>query len=148
MNIEIDQSGKVEDTRLDTIVAFTNHFTKTIFIAARDKREIQRVFRSIGKPRIFMVKVFAMLIFLLVRVHLRELQIIVVDLEYPGQEHLIKDFLLREIRRVQPGFEAHNILFRSVGKKSKAHVAAAAVAHKKKLPDLIVTIKDILSLIM
>ena len=53
MRIEIDQSGKIENTNKNTIIAFSNNKFKSIFISAKDKREIQKFFRRIGKPRIF-----------------------------------------------------------------------------------------------
>jgi len=63
MKIEIDQSGKIEDTSKNTIIAFSNGKFKSIFISAREKRELQKFFRRIGKPRIFVYRVFAILIF-------------------------------------------------------------------------------------
>ena len=63
MRIEIDQSGKIENTNKNTIIAFSNNKFKSIFISAKDKREIQKFFRRIGKPRIFVYKTFAILIF-------------------------------------------------------------------------------------
>ncbi|MCG2700747.1 hypothetical protein L6267_01100 [Candidatus Parcubacteria bacterium] len=66
MKIEIDQSGKIENTGKDTIIAFSNGSFGSISISAKDKREIQRIFRKIGKPRVFVYRVFAVLIFLLI----------------------------------------------------------------------------------
>ena len=44
MNIEIDQSGKVEETQHDTILAFSNGKSKAVSISARTKRKLQDVF--------------------------------------------------------------------------------------------------------
>lgn len=53
MNIEIDQSGKIENTNKDTVIAFSDDTCGSILIKAVDKREIQKIFRDIGKSRIF-----------------------------------------------------------------------------------------------
>ncbi|HEX9722115.1 MAG TPA: hypothetical protein VGA53_02520 [Candidatus Paceibacterota bacterium] len=70
MRIEIDQSGKIENTSKDTIIAFSNGIRKAIRISSVDKREIQAIFRRTGKPRIFVYKFFSILVFLLIEKHL------------------------------------------------------------------------------
>ena len=123
MRIEIDQSGKIEDTNKNTVIAFSNSKSKSIFISAKDKREIQKFFREIGKPRIFIYKTFAILIFLLIKNNLKEINEIIIDEEYPGKENLIKNYLLQEIRKTRLNFCPDDILFRQIGKKSGAHSA-------------------------
>ena len=144
MNIEIDQSGKIENTEHDTVIAFSNGVSSTITLSGKDKRTLQAFFRAAGKPRVFVVKVFALLIFILLRPYLKNIRCISIDREYPGWEHLIKDYLLREIRRLEPTFESHAITFVLVGKKSRAHHAALAVTHKKCKADMKVGASDIL----
>lgn len=46
MKIEIDQSGKIEQTSELTVIAFSNGKSATIMISAS---EIQKKFRKIGK---------------------------------------------------------------------------------------------------
>ena len=94
MNIEIDQSGKVENTSKNTIIAFSNDIFGSIFITAKDKREIQKIFRKIGKSRIFVYRLFSILIFLLIKDHLKRIDQIIIDEEYPGKENLIKNYLI------------------------------------------------------
>ena len=65
MKIEVDQSIKIENTEKDTVVAFSNGVYGSIIISAKDKREIQEVFRKTGKRMIFAYKLFAILIFIL-----------------------------------------------------------------------------------
>lgn len=138
MRIEIDQSGKIENTNKDTIVAFSNRVFGSILIEAKDKREIQEIFRRIGKSRVFIYKLFAILIFLLIKNHLKKIEEIVIDEEYPGKSVLIKDFLLREIRKVYPKFSKENIFFKPIGKKSKAHNIAYNTFKKRRKADIIV----------
>ena len=148
MNIEIDQSGKIENTNVPTIIAFSNHAAKTILINASDKRHLQQLFREVGRPKLFSYKLFAILIFILLKDHLSELQHIIIDTEYPGWDHLIKDFLLREIRRFRPHFDAKSISFMQIGKKSNAHLLSYSVHKKRQLPTIVVTAGDILKYIV
>ena len=148
MKIEIDQSGKIENTSKDTVIAFSDGIRKAIRISSNDKREIQAIFRRIGKPRIFIYKLFAILIFLLIRDHLKELDEVVIDEEYSGQESLIKTYLAQEIRKAAPSFDLQLISFGRVGKKSGAHLRASQVARRKRDADMQVTTKDVLKYIL
>lgn len=144
MKIEIDQSGKIEDTGKDTIVAFSNGISGSILILAKDKREIQNVFRQGNKSRIFVYKLFSLLIFILIKPHISKIDEIVIDTEYPGKSAIIKDFLLREIRKANPKFQKENISFGNIGKKSRAHQTAYKAFKKKSKVDKTVSLKDIL----
>jgi len=42
-------------------MAFTEEISKSLLIKAKDKREIQKIFRQIGKSRIFIYKLFSIL---------------------------------------------------------------------------------------
>lgn len=148
MDIEIDQSGKIENTSKNTIIAFSNNIFGSIFISAQNKREIQKVFRNAGRSRMFVYKLFAILIFLLVGKHLGNIDQIIIDDEYPGKGYLIKNFLFQEIQKINPSFSADNITIKIIGKKSRAHYVAYGVAIGKKLPDKRVNIKEILRFIV
>jgi hypothetical protein len=63
MNIEIDQSGKIENTSVNTIVAFSNSEFACVLLSAKDKRAIQKIFRQINKPRMYIYKVFCLVDF-------------------------------------------------------------------------------------
>ncbi len=144
MRIEIDQSGKIENTGKNTIIAFSNDEFKSIFISAKDKREIQKIFRRAGKQKVFIYRVFAVLIFILIKDHLKKIHQIVIDEEYPGKSVLIKSFLLLEIRKINPQFLKENINFQKIGKKSRAHFLAYGAAIGRKQADLRVNSKEIL----
>jgi hypothetical protein len=46
LDIEVDQSGKIEDTRVDTVIAFSNGLSGTILIPAVVKRVCIRALRK------------------------------------------------------------------------------------------------------
>ncbi|MDP3244148.1 MAG: hypothetical protein Q8M83_00635 [bacterium] len=148
MIIEIDQSGKIESTNKKTVIAFSNGKNGSICISAKDKKMLQQFFREIGKPRVFVYKVFTILIFLLIKRNLAEIGTITIDKEYPGWEHLIKDYLLREIRRTKYAFESHQVVFMEVGKHSRAHKIAYNVACKGAPADITVTATEVLRYIV
>ena len=148
MKIEIDQSGKIENTSKNTIIAFSDGKFKSVFISAKDKREIQKFFRKIGRAKVFIYKVFAILIFVLIRSNLKEIEEIIIDEEYPGKSSLIKNLLIQEIRKINPHFKKENIIFKRIGKKSRAHFLAYGVAIGKKKADIEVNAREILRMIV
>ena len=143
MHIKIDQSGKVEDTRVNTTLAFSDGKRKTILIDRREKRELQKIFRQNNKGHVFIFKTFAILIFLLIKDNLMEIQHISIDLEYLGKDYLIKDYLLTMIRKYR-SFDKRDIVFTKVGRKTKAHELAINVYRKHIKPDIIATKENII----
>jgi len=147
-DIEIDQSGKIEDTSKDTAVGFSDDVSGSIIISAKDKREIQAIFRKSGKSRIFVYRLFTTLIFLLIRKFLNKIDQIIIDEEYPGKSYLIKNYLSQEIEKIKPDFLADNIIFKRIGRKSKAHSIAYLTFKKRIKPNIYIRDKDILKFIV
>ena len=145
MKIEIDQSGKIENTNIRTIVAFSNAKNRTVIVSSREKLKIQKYFRQIGKRKVFIYRTFATLIYFLTK-NEKNIQQMIIDLEYPGQEHLIKNYLLKLFNRKNHRFDRNDITFDVVGKKSRAH-QAAIVAYRKNRADVRVISSDIIKLI-
>src|SRR3989338_1029372 len=143
MRIEIDQSIKIEQTNRDTAIAFSNGTSRCLIIRSHEKQELQRIFRMAGKRRMFVYSVFAILVFLLIKAYLDEVEVITIDSEYLGWEFQIKDYLLQEIRKVRPAFEAHRIRFGFIGKRSRAHVLAYGVARRGRKPDVVITFAQV-----
>lgn len=122
MKIEIDQSGKIEDTARNTIVAFSNSKSYSIKLESETKRKLQLLFRQHAKTKIFIYKIFAAMIYLLISRHINKITHVVIDIEYQGHELLIKDLLIRYLK-------AHNlpvpyIDFQRIGNKPKVHYVA------------------------
>ena len=67
MKIEIDQSGKVEETHRDTVIAFSNGKSCALKISGRTKRKIQEIFRQVGEPKTYITHTFCILIFLVIK---------------------------------------------------------------------------------
>ena len=138
MKIEIDQSGRIEETNRDTVIGFSNDRQFSVCIPARVKRQLLEVFRRRGKPKLFKYKVFALGIVILLRrskISPKTLSL-VIDKEYPGHENLIKDIIWSNFN---PGIE---ISFESIGKKSKAHYVAYGVFIGKREADHVAKLSD------
>ena len=149
MKYQIDQSGKIEYTSHSTVVAFSNGKSGSLMIKASSKRKILFYFRDAKKPHMFVYKTFAALVYLLIERERGKSLEINIDREYWGKESLIKDYLLRIIRKQKKiDFPASNISFCLVGKKSKCHLLAISILRKKKKPGRVVNETDILRLIV
>ncbi|HCA67003.1 MAG: hypothetical protein UW39_C0005G0033 [Parcubacteria group bacterium GW2011_GWC2_44_17] len=144
MRIEIDQSGKIEDTARNTVIAFSNTDRKSICISSADKRTLQKIFRQKGKHKVFVYQLFALLIFLLIKSGLRGYDSIIIDVEYEGKESLIKSFLVRYCSCNNAHFDKTIVQFRRIGKGSPAHAYALDVLRRKRAPDTTATIEEIL----
>lgn len=125
MVITFDQSGRIEYTSKDAVVAFSNNKNKSILLKAKGKRKIQKIFREHKKGSIFIYKTFASLI-------------------YTFHEAEIKHYLLQIIRKANKDFPKDNISFEQIGKKSNAHILAHKVYQKKTKADIIINADQII----
>jgi len=67
-SVQIDQSGKVEDTNKLTIVALANGKLKSLKISAVEKQKLVKTMRILDYPKkAFIYKIFAGLVFLLIK---------------------------------------------------------------------------------
>lgn len=139
---KIDQSGKIEYTSHDTVVAFSNGKKKAILIKAQYKRELQENFRNAGKSQVFVFRLFSLLIFLLLRDE--QFQEIIIDIEYPGRGDIIKNYLLHDFRRIGKEIDPRTICFHQVGKNCEAHWHGYYVFKGKRKAELTVTAKRVL----
>ena len=142
MNIEIDQSNKIEKTNKDTIIGLVNSKTFTILIKAREKRKLQEEFRKQGKPRLFVYRTFIAGVVLLVKhAQLKNLSKIIIDEEYFGKERMLKSMFLEMWSR---HFEKiPEIDFEKIGKKSGAHNISYLTMKGKRKPDRTIGFNEI-----
>ena len=148
MHVEIDQSGKIEQTSWDTALAFSDGIDYAILIPAAVKREAIVRLRSSGRRgRRLYLFLFSAGLYLLLEDHLEQLDSVTIDTEYQGNEADIKAHLLRLIWKASPTFEADRISFRSIGRKSSAHTKAVAVHRGDEEPDRRITLKELLDLV-
>ena len=141
MHIEVDQSGKVEQTDMDTVVAFRNSEQYSVLLKKKIKAEILNENRN--KHKDIHYRLFAVLVFYCIRNYLHKIQLIVIDIEYERRDADIKKHLLRFIRIDYPDFDKNLIMFSRIGKESKAHRLAYQTFIGKLAPNKIVTKKEV-----
>jgi len=144
MRVEVDQSGKIGDTKVPTALAFSNGKRYSIFIPATIKRESIQILRDGRKldTRLY-IQLFSVGLYLLLKNDFTKLEHVTIDLEYPGHEAKIKEHLMNLLRRADISVLATQISFERVGKKSPAHQLALAVYSGKAVPNKTITAKDL-----
>ncbi|NOH04767.1 MAG: hypothetical protein HND47_23755 [Chloroflexi bacterium] len=146
MRVEIDQSGKIGDTKVPTVLAFSNGQKYAILIPTTTKRKSLEKLRRQGRSGRFLYsKLFAVGLYLLLKEHIHQLSELVIDVEYPGWNAEIKLYLLNMLRRRGVTFDTSKIHFRHIGKKSRAHAKAIAVYKKMEEADKTITLDEILT---
>ncbi len=145
MKIEIDQSGKIEQTNLNTIIALSNNVQYALILKKRTKRILQEIFRKQGKPRMFVYQTFAALIAILLKEAKPKTQV-TIDMEYLGLQDLLKR-QIDEYSTLLLGPKIPTFVFGFVGKESPAHILAEKVAYKKKRANKIVSLNEIIKII-
>lgn len=145
MNIEIDQSNKIEKTDKDTAIAFSNDKEYAILLLGKTKRQLQELFRERGRPRIFVYRTFAAGVTLLIKDHLPKFYKIIIDQEYTGKERVLRSMIYEMLGRFHN--ELPEIVFERIGKSSNAHNVAYHVTHKKREADRIIKFNEIKELV-
>lgn len=144
MGYQVDQSGKVEQTNKDTVIAYSNGTQYAIVIPRKLKRKLQEVFRVHGFTTLFIYYLFSVGLFYLLK-NLKQENTVVVDTEYPGKDRIIKQFVLALLEANRS--PRHNISFARIGNRPPAHYAAKDVFDKKKKPGRILLLIDIIKAI-
>lgn len=141
MHIEVDQSGKIEQTHVDTVIAFRNGEQYSVLLKKKIKVEILSEYRK--KHKDIHYRLFAILVFYCIRNYLHKMQLIVIDIEYERRDADIKKHLIRFIWKDYPKFDKGLIIFSRVGKESKAHKLAYQTFAGKLSPNKIVTKEEV-----
>ena len=146
--VEVDQSGKIEDTATATVLAFADGVDYAIVISSKVKRDclaVMRVGNQLGKT--MYLQLFSAALYLLLKNHLLALGRIIIDQEYVMRERDIKRFLVNLIRKDFPTFDTQIIQFDRIGKSSTAPDRAIATLRGKIKPDRKITAEELLGLV-
>ena len=144
MGFEVDQSGKIEQTNLDTVIALTNGISFTVKLKKKDKRLIQQVFRNAGYSKLYMPVVFSAVVAICI-FESKCRGAIQIDPEYVGYEKLIEYSIKQNLRKL--GRKSTPVISsKRVGKESKSHFLGSIVARGKRPADKILGIDEVLRL--
>jgi len=138
--IEIDQSGKIEQTWLNTVLAFSNKHQYSILIPKKLKQTIIKK----HKQKQTILKIFIIGLYYLLENYLHENKHIIIDNEYEGKQNYIKSSLLSLIRKKYPKFNKDLISISNISSNSKAHEVAINIQRKHIKPQKTLNQKDIL----
>lgn len=149
MRIEVDQSGKIEQTNFNTVLAYSDGVRGSVLVKATTKRRLVLALRAQGfSGTWFYTLLFVVCLYLLLKKVLGGVTTVEIDEEYTGKQRIIKEELEGLFLRV--GLDRRNlpeIYFRRVTKKSKAHYYGWAVFKKKTKPDRVLTFDEIMSVV-
>lgn len=146
VKFQVDQSGKIEQTNINTVIALSNTKNFSIILKKKDKRILEKTFKKMGKAKSYPYIVFAALVAVLLKSASIRSKVII-DKEYTGHENTIRERILHFLRvlGVQNDIPVE---FGHVGKQSKAHDLAAKVGSKKIKPDRVVSLDEILEIVL
>ncbi len=150
MPTDVDMSGRIEETNRPTAIALANDVNECILISERDKRAVIETLRR-QKPererKLIHIRIFSTLLYLLLRDHFQRLSVVTIDLEYPGYERDIKDWVMTLCRRNNVLVHHDQIEFHRVGKKSPSHLLAYQTYKGQKPPNRRITAQEILRIL-
>ena len=148
-DIEVDQSGRTDQLTVDTVLAFSDAIQAAILIPKAVKRECYQPLKKAGvRKDLIGVKLFAAGLILLLILYIRDLELITIDLEYPGWKNEIKEHLLRYLREIRPDLSNRQIAFGLIGKGSRAHKVALATHRGERKPDKWVRVEELLEVVI
>lgn len=139
MKVEIDQSGKIEQTNKDTVLCLSNDTWDAVTITRKTKRHLQEVFRRKGQIRNYVLFVFAAGLTLLIKRNLKYKNIII-DREYYGKEAIINKLILTMLNEIRKVPILH---FEFIGKRSLAHHYAHDITTKELKSPHIISLKEL-----
>ncbi len=143
--VKVDQSGKFEDTKTDTVVAFANGISFSVLIPATVKRDCITILRdTVSSGQTMYTQLFATTLFFLLRPSIARIGKVTIDREYQGREDQIKQHLLHLLQRAGYQVSSEQIGFGSVDRHTSAHHVAYYTLKGDLIPNLILTVEDIL----
>lgn len=145
---EVDSSGRIDDVTSPTVISISAGLSITLLISGTEKRRalqaIHRLKPSWGSTRLN-VYLYTILVFSLLKDHIRKLDLVVIDSEYQGYESVMKDTILRLLRKNGVKIDKMKLNFVSLARSSPARIMASRVYKGLAEPDLSITAEEVLS---
>ena len=141
MHIEVDQSGKIEQLNMNTVIAFSNINQYSVLISKEVKQQAYKLYK--GKVNDLRYRLFCIGVNYCLRDYVKEKELIVICFEYKGKENLIKSFLIDFLRKDYVLIDPKIIRFGKIGKQSNAHAVAIDVYRGNRRPNKILTLQEL-----
>lgn len=144
-SVEIDISGRVEDTSTDTVIALANGVDKSLLIKKETKRDCLKKLRNYGffGDTIYL-RIYVIGLFHLIKSTIGKLGLIILDEDFRGKERAVKEQLINLFRKYKIEYQEVSLLFKFIGKQSPAHKLAISSLRKKIKCNIILTEEEIL----
>lgn len=144
-SVEIDISGRVEDTSTDTVIALANGVNRSILIKKQIKRNCLDKLRKYGffGDTIYL-RIYVIGLFYLIKPIITKLGLIVLDEDFRGKERGVKEQLINLFRKYKIDFKEVSLLFKFIGKQSPAHKLAISCLRKNIKCDITLTENQVL----
>lgn len=148
-SVEVDISGRVEDSATDTIFGFSNGLQYKISLPKKVKRECISTFRKLGKTgKTFYFELYCAGLTILLKEHIKKISLITLDEEYRQRNKDIKQIFLNLFRKTGKSLTSDQIRFELIGKESNAHIIAINCHRRRAKPNKILKSDEIFSLIL
>lgn len=141
MQLEVDQSGKIELLSQDTIIACSNDRQYSIKIPKKIKQYIHYNYKS--KIKQLNYKLFSIGVYCCIENFLKNSQLIIIDDEYHGKNNLVKSILISYIKRKYKSFDEKLIKIALITRNSNAHHVAIETFRGEHKPNEVLTEKQI-----
>ena len=146
LTVYVDLSAKLEQWTLGSAVAMANDLghQRVYFVPSKVKQKARTLIKELHGSKSLNYRLFATLVYLVIRESLAEIDFIVIDRDYGGAtvEATIKNLLLAHIRRDKPDATSGMIRLAQV-KGSIADKLAKQVYDRKAKADHVVTIEEV-----
>ena len=148
-SVEVDISGRVEDTSTDTIFAFSNSDQYKLKLSKKVKRECILLLRKLGKHgKTFYLQIYCCGLYFLLKNSIDKVSLITLDEEYRGRDKDVKRITLGYFFRKNKDISPDKIRFELIGRKSPAHFAAFTCHQDRTKADGSITTLEILETIL
>ena len=141
MHIEVDQSGKIEQLDMNTVIAFSNKNQYSVLISKEVKQQVYKLYK--GKVKDLRYRLFCIGVYYCLKDYIKEKELITICFEYQGKENLIKSFLLDYLRKEHAVIDPRIIRFGKIGRQSNAYAVAIDVYRGNRRPNRILTLQEI-----
>lgn len=145
MKYQIDQSGKIEQTNKNTVVAVTNGKSVVLKITSIEKQKLIKTLTLLKKPhKTYIMEILSVIIY----IALCDLKIddVIIDTEYTGHNASIKEKLIQLFEKDHTLYP--NIHFGFIGKHSHAHIKAIEVFRGDRKANKVLKAEDVLRLLV
>lgn len=146
---EVDSAGRLDAIQQDLVLSISAGLSYSILLPASEKSRALSYLDDVRpgwnktRKRVFL---YTTLLYILVKDHIKKLDLIVVDPEYPGYESIMKGTLIQLLQNSTISVRSTQVAFERIDRSSPARQMASRVHKHVADPDQILTAKLLIEL--